>query len=164
MKRANNSPYGLAAGIFSNNIHTVNTLTRGWCQSPHEGPPPPYSPPCLSHTPHISPPLPPSGLHSGTVWVNCYNINDPAVPFGGYKDSGIGREKGEYALSNYTKASAGPGSGSASGSVSRAPTCSYDAIPSCSICAMVPIAPYVPGASFTQVKAVYQTLENPAWR
>eukprot|EP00198_Chlamydomonas_reinhardtii_P001619 XP_001690955.1 aldehyde dehydrogenase [Chlamydomonas reinhardtii] len=83
--RANNSPYGLAAGVFSNNIDTVNTLTRA--------------------------------LKSGTVWVNCYNLYDNAVPFGGYKESGIGREKGEYALSNYT-----------------------------------------------QVKAVYQPLSNPAWR
>jgi aldehyde dehydrogenase (NAD+) len=57
------------------------------------------------------------GLKAGTVWTNCYNVYDAAVPFGGYKDSGLGREKGEYALKNYT-----------------------------------------------QVKAVYQPLENPAWR
>lgn len=43
------------------------------------------------------------GLRAGTVWVNSYNLFDSAVPFGGYKESGIGREKGEYALSNYTK-------------------------------------------------------------
>ncbi|GLC44109.1 Aldehyde dehydrogenase 2 member B7, mitochondrial [Pleodorina starrii] len=72
--RANDSNYGLAAGVFSNNINWVNTLTRA--------------------------------LKSGTVWVNCYNLYDNAVPFGGYKESGIGREKGEYALSNYTQVKA----------------------------------------------------------
>jgi aldehyde dehydrogenase (NAD+) len=37
-------------------------------------------------------------LHAGTVWVNCTNSLHPNVPFGGYKQSGIGRELGEYAL------------------------------------------------------------------
>ena len=37
-------------------------------------------------------------LHAGTAWVNCINTLDPNVPFGGYKQSGIGRELGEYAL------------------------------------------------------------------
>ncbi|KXZ48141.1 hypothetical protein GPECTOR_30g237 [Gonium pectorale] len=69
--RANDTNYGLAAGVFSTNVNTVNTLTRG--------------------------------LRSGTVWVNCYNLYDSAVPFGGYKESGVGREKGEYALHNYTQ-------------------------------------------------------------
>lgn len=41
-------------------------------------------------------------LQAGTVWVNCYNQLFPNVPFGGFKSSGIGRELGEYALSNYT--------------------------------------------------------------
>ncbi|GAA5970958.1 hypothetical protein JCM11641_004522 [Rhodosporidiobolus odoratus] len=41
-------------------------------------------------------------LHAGTVWVNCYNVLNSQVPFGGYKQSGIGRELGEYALKNYT--------------------------------------------------------------
>ncbi|KZS99653.1 aldehyde dehydrogenase [Laetiporus sulphureus 93-53] len=41
-------------------------------------------------------------LKAGTVWVNCANFLHPAVPFGGYKQSGIGRELGEYALANYT--------------------------------------------------------------
>ncbi|KAJ9464844.1 Aldehyde dehydrogenase family 2 member B7 [Diplonema papillatum] len=43
-----------------------------------------------------------SKLQAGTVWVNCYNTFDAAAPFGGYKMSGIGREGGPYALSNYT--------------------------------------------------------------
>ena len=43
------------------------------------------------------------GLKAGTVWVNCYNTADNAVPFGGYKQSGVGREKGEYALEHYTQ-------------------------------------------------------------
>lgn len=42
-------------------------------------------------------------LKSGTVWVNCYNVLDDAVPFGGYKFSGIGREMGSYALDLYTQ-------------------------------------------------------------
>ncbi|KAI0727040.1 aldehyde dehydrogenase [Fomitopsis betulina] len=41
-------------------------------------------------------------LKAGTVWVNCVNHLHAAVPFGGYKQSGIGRELGEYALANYT--------------------------------------------------------------
>ncbi|CAE6499059.1 unnamed protein product [Rhizoctonia solani] len=41
-------------------------------------------------------------LHAGTVWVNCYNKLNNQMPFGGFKQSGIGRELGEYALSNYT--------------------------------------------------------------
>ncbi|OCH89819.1 NAD-dependent aldehyde dehydrogenase [Obba rivulosa] len=41
-------------------------------------------------------------LHAGTVWVNCSNTLYANVPFGGYKQSGIGRELGEYALDNYT--------------------------------------------------------------
>ncbi|MBS4189604.1 aldehyde dehydrogenase family protein [Bacillus sp. FJAT-49705] len=42
-------------------------------------------------------------LRAGTVWVNCYNAFDAASPFGGYKQSGIGREMGSYALNNYTE-------------------------------------------------------------
>jgi len=41
-------------------------------------------------------------LDAGTVWINCYDNFDMACPFGGYKESGWGREKGEYALENYT--------------------------------------------------------------
>ena len=37
-------------------------------------------------------------LHAGTAWINCINSLHPNVPFGGYKQSGIGRECGEYAL------------------------------------------------------------------
>merc|ERR1712178_640475 len=42
-------------------------------------------------------------LEAGTVWINCYDNFDMACPFGGYKTSGWGREKGEYALENYTQ-------------------------------------------------------------
>jgi aldehyde dehydrogenase (NAD+) len=42
-------------------------------------------------------------LEAGTVWINCYDNFDLAAPFGGYKESGWGREKGEYALDNYTE-------------------------------------------------------------
>ncbi|MBI2995673.1 MAG: aldehyde dehydrogenase family protein [Candidatus Melainabacteria bacterium] len=42
-------------------------------------------------------------LKAGTVWVNCYNIFDPATPFGGYKQSGFGREGGLHALELYTQ-------------------------------------------------------------
>jgi aldehyde dehydrogenase (NAD+) len=41
-------------------------------------------------------------LKAGTAWVNCVNSLNSNVPFGGFKQSGIGRELGEYALSNYT--------------------------------------------------------------
>ncbi|ATZ56749.1 hypothetical protein BCIN_13g05810 [Botrytis cinerea B05.10] len=44
-----------------------------------------------------------NALKAGTVWVNCYNMLHHQVPFGGYKESGIGRELGEAALSNYTQ-------------------------------------------------------------
>ncbi|KAK3901163.1 aldehyde dehydrogenase domain-containing protein [Staphylotrichum tortipilum] len=44
-----------------------------------------------------------NGLRAGTVWVNCHNMLTAALPFGGYKQSGIGRELGEEALANYTE-------------------------------------------------------------
>ncbi|KAM3706428.1 hypothetical protein ACJW31_03G151300 [Castanea mollissima] len=69
IRRANATHYGLAAGIFSKNIDTINTLTRA--------------------------------LRVGTVWVNCYDVFDAAIPFGGYKRIGHGREKGMYSLENY---------------------------------------------------------------
>jgi aldehyde dehydrogenase (NAD+) len=69
IKRANASQYGLAAGVFTNNIDTANTLTRA--------------------------------LKVGTVWVNCFDIFDATIPFGGYKMSGMGREKGIDSLKNY---------------------------------------------------------------
>ena len=42
-------------------------------------------------------------LKAGTVWVNAYNFYDPGLPFGGYKESGFGRERGHYALAEYTQ-------------------------------------------------------------
>jgi len=69
IRRANDTNFGLASSIFSNNIHTVTRVSR-----------------------HIK---------AGTVWVNCHNIFDNATPFGGYKESGVGREKGKDALNNY---------------------------------------------------------------
>jgi aldehyde dehydrogenase (NAD+) len=45
-------------------------------------------------------------LKSGTVWINTYNDFDVTVPFGGYKQSGFGREMGEEALDNYTQVKA----------------------------------------------------------
>lgn len=47
-----------------------------------------------------------TGLRSGTVWVNCYNAFAPQTPFGGFKQSGFGREQGEYGLKNYTEVKA----------------------------------------------------------
>lgn len=67
--RANDSNFGLAAGVFTNDVHTINRVTRR--------------------------------LKAGTIWVNCYNVFDNATPFGGYKESGVGREKGPDALKNY---------------------------------------------------------------
>nr|AWA82041.1 aldehyde dehydrogenase family 2 member B7 [Vernicia fordii] len=72
--RANNTRYGLAAGVFTQNINTANILTRS--------------------------------LRAGTVWINCFDVFDAAIPFGGYKMSGHGREKGIYSLSNYLQVKA----------------------------------------------------------
>ncbi|WP_042346199.1 aldehyde dehydrogenase family protein [Bacillus massiliigorillae] len=69
--RANATPYGLAAGLWTENIKNAHYVA--------------------------------SKLRAGTVWVNCYNAFDAASPFGGYKQSGIGREMGSYALNNYTE-------------------------------------------------------------
>lgn len=44
-----------------------------------------------------------NALESGTVWVNAYGLTDAASPFGGYKQSGIGREMGSTALDFYTQ-------------------------------------------------------------
>jgi acyl-CoA reductase-like NAD-dependent aldehyde dehydrogenase len=44
-----------------------------------------------------------SRLQAGTVWVNTYNVYDTAAPFGGYKQSGFGREMGAHALQHYTQ-------------------------------------------------------------
>ena len=44
-----------------------------------------------------------SQLRAGTVWINCYNVFDPAMPFGGYKQSGWGREMGHEVLNLYTE-------------------------------------------------------------
>ncbi|MBE9033864.1 aldehyde dehydrogenase family protein [aff. Roholtiella sp. LEGE 12411] len=44
-----------------------------------------------------------NNLRAGTVWVNCYDVFDAAAPFGGFKQSGIGRELGEYGLQQYTE-------------------------------------------------------------
>lgn len=71
IRRANSSPYGLAAGLWTENLKTAHNLSRR--------------------------------LKAGTVWVNCYNITNAAVPYGGYKESGFGREMGSYALDNYTE-------------------------------------------------------------
>ena len=45
-------------------------------------------------------------LKAGTVWVNCYNVFDSALPFGGYRQSGWGREGGHEVLELYTEVKA----------------------------------------------------------
>lgn len=45
-------------------------------------------------------------MEAGTAWINCHNSTELSVPFGGFKQSGIGRELGEYALENYTNVKA----------------------------------------------------------
>jgi phenylacetaldehyde dehydrogenase len=45
-------------------------------------------------------------IRSGTVWINCHNVFDAALPFGGYKQSGWGREMGAEVLNNYTEVKA----------------------------------------------------------
>ncbi|KAL5146301.1 Aldehyde dehydrogenase family 2 member B4, mitochondrial [Glycine soja] len=74
IRRSNATHYGLAAGVFTKNVHTANTLMRA--------------------------------LRVGTVWINCFDVFDAAIPFGGYKMSGIGREKGIYSLNNYLQVKA----------------------------------------------------------
>ncbi|KDO82484.1 hypothetical protein CISIN_1g009035mg [Citrus sinensis] len=74
IQRSNASQYGLAAGVFTHNLDTANTLMRA--------------------------------LRVGSVWINCFDVFDAAIPFGGYKQSGQGREKGSYSLSNYLQVKA----------------------------------------------------------
>lgn len=71
IERANKSMYGLASGVWTENIKNAHYIANK--------------------------------LQAGTVWVNCYNVFDAGAPFGGYKQSGIGREMGSYALDNYTE-------------------------------------------------------------
>lgn len=42
-------------------------------------------------------------IRAGTIWVNCYNVFGSQMPFGGFKDSGFGREMSEYGLQQYTE-------------------------------------------------------------
>lgn len=71
LKRANDSVYGLSAGIWTNNLSKAHQIAHA--------------------------------LEAGTVWVNCYNLVDPASPFGGYKESGWGREMGRGAMEMYSE-------------------------------------------------------------
>lgn len=68
---ANDTRYGLAAGIWTKDIGKAHGLANK--------------------------------LKAGTVWINCYNVFDAALPFGGYKESGWGREMGKEALELYTE-------------------------------------------------------------
>jgi acyl-CoA reductase-like NAD-dependent aldehyde dehydrogenase len=69
--RANDTPYGLAAGVWTTSLNVAERMTRD--------------------------------LRVGNVWVNCYNLVDPALPFGGAKQSGWGRESGTAATDLYTQ-------------------------------------------------------------
>jgi betaine-aldehyde dehydrogenase len=42
-------------------------------------------------------------IQAGIVWINDYNVTPPEVPFGGYKQSGVGRENGLQAIEHYTQ-------------------------------------------------------------
>jgi len=57
-------------------------------------------------------------LRAGVVWANTFNKFDPTSPFGGYKESGYGREGGRHGLEGYL-AGAGPAGGLASGEGER---------------------------------------------
>lgn len=72
--QANDSIYGLAAGLWTQDINRAHRVM--------------------------------SKLRTGTVWINCYNVFDAALPFGGYKQSGWGREMGHEALELYTETKA----------------------------------------------------------
>ncbi|OBZ79629.1 Aldehyde dehydrogenase [Grifola frondosa] len=74
VRLANDSVYGLAAAVFSQDIDRALTTAHK--------------------------------MKAGTVWVNVANTLYAQTPFGGYKQSGIGRELGEYALANYTSVKA----------------------------------------------------------
>src|SRR5713101_2518601 len=74
IRRANDTVYGLAAGLWTGNIKRAHRIANQ--------------------------------LRAGTVWVNCYNIFDAAMPFGGYKQSGWGREMGRDVLEMYTQTKA----------------------------------------------------------
>ena len=69
IEKANNSPYGLSAGVWTDKGSRIFNLTRR--------------------------------LRAGVVWANTYNKFDAASPFGGYKESGFGREGGLHGLSPY---------------------------------------------------------------
>jgi aldehyde dehydrogenase (NAD+) len=73
IQKANNSPYGLAAGVWTDKGSRIFNLT--------------------------------TKLKAGVVWANTYNKFDPTSPFGGYKESGFGREGGVHGLSGYVKLS-----------------------------------------------------------
>ena len=73
-KTANDTPYGLGAGIWTRDISKAHALAKK--------------------------------IRAGTVWINCYNIFDAALPFGGYKQSGWGREMGHEAIDAYTEVKA----------------------------------------------------------
>jgi aldehyde dehydrogenase (NAD+) len=73
IQKANNSPYGLAAGVWTDKGSRIFNLT--------------------------------TKLRAGVVWANTYNKFDPTSPFGGYKESGFGREGGLHGLSGYVKLS-----------------------------------------------------------
>jgi acyl-CoA reductase-like NAD-dependent aldehyde dehydrogenase len=68
---ANDSPYGLQAGVWSSNINRAHRVARQ--------------------------------LQAGTVHVNQYDDDDMTVPFGGFKQSGNGRDKSLHALDKYTE-------------------------------------------------------------
>ncbi len=74
LPRANDTVYGLAAGVWSRDIKKAHAVA--------------------------------AKLRAGTVWINCYNVFDAALPFGGYKQSGWGREMGHEVLENYTETKA----------------------------------------------------------
>jgi phenylacetaldehyde dehydrogenase len=71
---ANNTPYGLGAGIWTKDISKAHALAKK--------------------------------IKAGSVWINCYNVFDAALPFGGYKQSGWGREMGHEVLEAYTEVKA----------------------------------------------------------
>lgn len=71
IQKANNSPYGLAAGVWTDKGSKIFNLT--------------------------------SKLKAGVVWANTYNKFDPSSPFGGFKESGYGREGGLHGLAAYLK-------------------------------------------------------------
>ncbi|MEO1474120.1 MAG: aldehyde dehydrogenase family protein, partial [Pseudomonadota bacterium] len=70
-KVANDTPYGLASAVWTDDLSVAHKVSRS--------------------------------IRAGLCYVNCYDCDDMTTPFGGFKESGIGRDKSLHALDKYTE-------------------------------------------------------------